>query len=325
MNGSPPIDGVMPRGVMLVKSGGRRAMLDWQALFARHCPGLDVRAWNDPDVHPDSVTYALVWEPDPGRLAGYRNLRVIFSSGAGVDHVTRDPHLPPHVPIVRMGAGEAAQTMGEYVCLGALALLRDYRRIVDAQAQCRWDPFDAPRTAVQTRVGILGLGNLGRRCAAMLRALGFQVAGWARTPREEPGVAMAAGMEELPGFLAATDILVGLLPDTPQTAGLMNAERLAQLPAGAAIINAGRGSLIVMDDLIAALDRGHLSGAILDVFDTEPLPPEHPAWRHPRIGITSHLAGFASRPARAAYVAEALAAHAEGREMPNVYKPERGY
>jgi glyoxylate/hydroxypyruvate reductase A len=132
-------------------------------------------------------------------------------------------------------------------------------------------------------------------------------------------------MDALPGFLAETDILVGLLPDTPETAGLINADRIAHLPQGASIINAGRGSLIVMDDLIAALDSGHLSGAVLDVFETEPLSPEHPAWRHPRIGITSHVAGFASRPARAAYVAEALAAHAQGREMPNLYRPERGY
>jgi glyoxylate/hydroxypyruvate reductase len=312
-------------GVMLMKSGGAAVLPDWQALFARLCPHLQVRDWNDATVDPDSVTYAFVWDPDHGRLASYRNLRVIFSSGAGVDHVTRDPHLPPHVPIVRMGADEAAQTMGEYVCLTALGLLRDYRRIVNAQAQVRWDPFDAPRTAVQTRVGILGFGNLGRRAASMLQGIGFSVAGWARSPRSEPGVPVAAGLEELPGFLAETDILVGLLPDTPETAGLINAERIACLPKGASIVNAGRGSLIVMDDLIAALDAGHLSGAVLDVFETEPLPAEHPAWRHPRIGITCHLAGFASRPARAAYVAEALAAHVAGREMPNVYKPDRGY
>jgi glyoxylate/hydroxypyruvate reductase A len=320
MNAKPPI-----QGVMLIKSGGAAAMPDWRAQFAIHCPDLEVRDWDDDSVHPDHVTYVFVWEPHPGRLARYPNLRVIFSSAAGVDHLTRDPDLPRHVPIVRMGAGEAGQTMGEYVCLAALSLLRDYRRIVDGQVQCRWDPFDAPRTAAQTRVGILGLGNLGRRAAAMLLGLGFNVAGWARTPRTEPGVPVVAGMDALPGFLAETDILVGLLPDTPDTAGLINAARIAQLPQGASIVNAGRGSLIVMHDLIAALDSGHLSGAILDVFDTEPLPPEHPAWRHPRIGITSHLAGFASRPARAAYVAEALAAHAEGREMPNLYRPERGY
>jgi glyoxylate/hydroxypyruvate reductase len=313
------------QGVMLVKSGGPAALPDWQAQFARVCPDLEVRGWDDDGVDPDSVHYVFVWEPDPGRLAGYRNLRVIFSSAAGVDHVTRDPDLPRHVPIVRMGASEAGQTMGEYVCLAALALLRDYRRMVDAQAQCRWDPFEGARTAPQTRVGILGLGNLGRRAAAMLQGLGFPVAGWARSPRSEPGIPISAGMDALPGFLAATDILVGLLPDTPDTAGLINAERIALLPPGAGIINAGRGSLIVMDDLIAALDAEHLSGAVLDVFDTEPLPPEHPACRHPRIGITCHVAGFASRPARAAYVAAALAAHLQGREMPNLYKPERGY
>jgi len=320
MQATSPIE-----GVMLVKSGGKAALPDWQALFARLCPTIEVRDWYDTTVDPDSVTYVLVWEPHPDRLATYPNLRVIFSSAAGVDHLTRDPDLPRHVPIVRMGAGEAAQTMGEYVCLSALALLRDYRRIVTAQATAKWDTFEAPRTALQTRVGILGMGNLGRRAAAMLQALGFTVAGWARTPREEPGVAVAAGMDALPGFLAGTDILVGLLPDTPETAGLLDAERIACLPKGAGIVNAGRGSLIVMDDLIAALDSGHLSGAILDVFDTEPLPPEHPAWRHPRIGITCHIAGFASRPARAEYVATAMAAHAEGREMPNLFRPERGY
>jgi glyoxylate/hydroxypyruvate reductase A len=320
MTTTPPLS-----GVMLVKSGGSKAVPHWQAEFAQVCPALEVRDWHDPSVDPASVAYVFVWEPDIGRLASFPNLRVIFSSAAGVDHLTRDPHLPRHVPIVRMGAGEAAQTMGEYVCLSALALVRDYRRIVNAQAQVRWDPFDAPRTAAQTRVGILGVGNLGRRAAAMLRGLGFPVAGWARSPRSEPDMRIAAGMDALPGFLAETDILVGLLPDTPETAGLLNAERIALLPPGAAIVNAGRGSLIVMDDLIAALDSGHLTGAILDVFETEPLPPDHPAWRHPRIGITCHIAGFASRPARAAYVAEALAAHAAGREMPNLYKPELGY
>lgn len=243
-------------GVMLMKSGGAAALPDWQAQFARVCPTLDVRGWDDPDVDPDRVTYVFVWEPEPGRLARYRNLRVIFSSAAGVDHLTRDPHLPRHVPIVRMGADEAAQTMGEYVCLAALALLRDYRRIVAAQAERRWDPFDAPRTAAQTRVGILGLGNLGRRAAAMLQGLGFSVAGWTRSPRQEPSVPVAAGLDALPGFLAGADILVGLLPDTPETAGLIDAARIACLPPGAGIINAGRGSLIVMNDLIAALDWG---------------------------------------------------------------------
>jgi glyoxylate/hydroxypyruvate reductase A len=179
-------EGSAYQGVLLVKSGGSAAVPDWQAQFAKVCPGLDVRDWNDTTVDPGSVAYVLVWEPDPGRLATYPNLRVIFSSAAGVDHLTRDTDLPRHVPIVRMGAGEAGQTMGEYVCLAALALLRDYRRLVDAQAQSRWDPFEGARTAPQTRIGILGFGNLGRRAAAMLRGLGFPVAGWARTPRDEP-------------------------------------------------------------------------------------------------------------------------------------------
>jgi glyoxylate/hydroxypyruvate reductase A len=314
----------MERGLLLVKSGGAAALPEWQACFAEHAPGLDVRFWDDPAVDPGAVTYALVWEPEPGRLARYPNLRVIFSSAAGVDHITRDPELPP-VPIVRMATDETAQTMGEYVCFAVLSILRDAKRLAAAQAEQRWDPFDASRIAPQTRVGIMGIGNIGAACARMLRGLGFPVAGWARSRKAVAGVTTFAGAGELDTFLAQSDIVVGLLPDTPETRGLLNARRLAQLPRGAGVINAGRGSLIVMPDLIAALDAGHLAAAMLDVFEPEPLPPDDPTWRHPKIIVTSHVAGFASRPARARAVAAALAAFERGERMPNLYEPERGY
>jgi glyoxylate/hydroxypyruvate reductase A len=314
----------MDRGLLLVKSGGPAAVPEWQACFAEQAPGLAVRAWDDPTVDPAAVTYVLVWEPEPGRLARYPNLRVIFSSAAGVDHITRDPALPP-VPIVRMASDETLQTMGEYVCFAALSVLRDARRLAAAQAACRWDPFDAPRTAPMTRVGLMGLGNIGTTAARMLRGVGFPVAGWARSRKAIDGVTAFAGPAELDTFLAQTDILVGLLPDTPETRGLINARRLAQLPRGAGVVNAGRGSLIVLPDLIAALDAGHLAAAVLDVLEPEPLPADHPAWRHPRITVTSHVAGFASRPARTRAVVAALTAYERGEPLPHLYRPERGY
>ena len=315
----------MKSGLLLVKSGGAAALPEWQACFAEAAPDLLVRWWDDPTVDPDAVTHVLVWEPQPGRLARYANLSVIFSSAAGVDHITCDPDLPRGVPIVRMATEETAQTMGEYVCLAALSILRDGNRLADAQAARRWDSFEQPHTALDKRVGVMGLGNIGQVVARMLRGLGFSVSGWARSRRELDGVKVYSGEDGLDGLLAESDILVGLLPETPQTRGLIDRARIRRLPRGAGIVNAGRGSLIVMPDLIAALDDGHLGAAYLDVFDPEPLPADHPAWRHPRITVTSHVAGFASRRARARAVAAALAAQARGEPLPNLYCPDRGY
>jgi len=315
----------MDRGLLLVKSGGAAALPEWQARFIELAPGLEVRGWDDPTVDPDAVTYVLVWEPEPGRLARYPRLRVIFSSAAGVDHITRDPDLPRGVPIVRMASEETAQTVGEYVCLAALSILRDSKRLAAAQAAACWDSFELPHTALDKRVGVMGLGNIGQVAARMLRGLGFAVAGWARSRRELDGVEVHSGASGLDDLLARSDILVGLLPETPQTRGLIDRDCIRRLPRGAGIVNAGRGSLIVMPDLIAALDEGRLGAAFLDVFDPEPLPPDHPAWRHPRITVTSHIAGFASRRARARSVAAVLAAYEGGNPLPNLYCADRGY
>ncbi|MBC7802214.1 MAG: glyoxylate/hydroxypyruvate reductase A, partial [Gemmatimonadaceae bacterium] len=204
-----------------MNSGGEAAVAEWQAEFAVSAPNLTVRWLDDPAVRPDDVRYAFVWSPGPGRLAAMPNLRLILSSGAGVDHVTSDPTWPRHVGIVRMGGEETAQRMGEYVCLGALALLRGLPRIIAGQAARRWDSFDSPRTAPETRVGVMGLGNLGAHTAQMLRGLGFQVAGWSRTAKTLPGVECFAGADQRDAFLARTDILVCLLPDTPETRGAL--------------------------------------------------------------------------------------------------------
>ncbi len=312
------------RDLLLVKSGGEAAVPEWQAAFGALAPELEVRSWNDPSVDPEAVTYILVWEPEAGRIASYPNLRVIFSSAAGVDHIVRDPTVPPYLPIVRMASPETSQTVGEYVCLAALSILRDYPRMLAAQAGRRWDNFEPPHTALDKSVGILGFGTIGQVAAHMLGALGFQVAGWARTPKSHD-VRLFTGMEALPAFLARTDILVNLLPDTAETRGILDATRLCWLPPGAAVVNAGRGSALVLPDLIAALDSGHLGAAVLDVFDVEPLPPDHPAWRHPRITVTAHVAGYASRRARAAAVVAAMGALARGEKLPHLFDRARGY
>ncbi|CAN5666847.1 glyoxylate/hydroxypyruvate reductase A [soil metagenome] len=314
-----------PRGLLLVKSGGAAALPEWQARFAERAPDLEVRGWDDPSVDADAVSHVVVWAPEPGRLARYRNLRVIFSSAAGIDHITGDPTLPRAVPIVRMATEETSQTMGEYVCLAALSILRDGHRLAAAQAARRWDPFELPHTALDKRVGILGLGTIGEVAARMLRGLGFTVAGWTRSARAVDGMDVHFGEDGLDRLLAESDILVGLLPETTQTRGLIDGARLARMPRGAGIVSAGRGSLIVMPDLIAALDEGQIGAAWLDVFEPEPLPADHPAWNHPRITVTSHVAGFASRRARARAVVAALEAHERGEALPNLYQPDRGY
>ena len=171
----------------------------------------------------------------------------------------------------------------------------------------------------------MGMGAIGRATTTMLQGIGFPVHGWSRTRREVPGVEGFVGPGALPAFLGRSDILVAILPETPETVGLLNAEALARLPWGAGVVNVGRGSLVVLTDLLMALDSGQIVRAMLDVFETEPLPASDPAWRHPRLIVTPHVAGFASRPARAAWVADCVRAHEAGQTLLNAYDPNRGY
>ena len=311
--------------ILLVNSGGEAAVPEWQAEFRAVAPHLDVRWWQDPAVDLAEVPYVFVWAPTPGWLARLSKLRLILSSGAGVDHITSDPDWPRHVGIVRMGGAETGQRMGEYVCLAALALLRDLPTAIAGQAARRWMDMPGGRTAPEVRVGVMGLGNLGTHAAGMLQGLGFQVSGWSRTPKCVPGVECYAGAGERDAFLAGADILVNLLPDTAETRGVICAETIALLPPGAAVVNAGRGPQVVLPDLLAALDAGRLSGAVLDVFETEPLLGDAAVWAHPRLIVTPHVASLASRGARARYVAEAITRFERAEQLTNLYDAERGY
>ncbi len=315
----------MPKPILLVKSGGEEAVPEWRRHFAEFAPDLEVRWWDDEAVDRNSVRYVLVWDPEPGRLSALPNLDVVFGSGAGVDFITADPALPKHLPIARMTTDGAAQRMGEFVCWAALSLLKDARRITANQVARKWEYFEPERTAPGTTIGIMGLGHMGGRAAAMLRGLGFRVIGWSRTPKRIEGVESLAGEDARDAFLGRAEILVCLLPATPETRGILAAPLLDRLPRGAGLINVGRGSQQRIGDILAALDGGRLSGAVLDVFEEEPLPRDHPAWAHPRLLVTPHLASLPPRRERAEYVAKLIAMHRRGEALPNLYDHARGY
>jgi glyoxylate/hydroxypyruvate reductase A len=310
---------------MVVKSGGEAALAEWQGCFAEFLPGLTLRWWDDPSLDPVAIDYALVWAPEAGRLRRFVNLKAIFGAGAGVDLITRDPDWPSHVPLVRCVPPEAGQRMAEYVIWAALSIVRDGRRMVLAQHSGLWDEFEPARTARDYRLGIMGLGEIGQAVAQAVQAVGFQVQGWSRSPKNLPGIRSFAGADERDAFLASTDILVCLLPATPETAGMIAAPLLSRLPKGASLIQVGRGMHHEMDDILVALDAGQLAGAIMDVFDQEPLPADHPAWRHPRITISPHNASTPTRRERARFIAGAIQALQRDEALSCLYDPKRGY
>ena len=311
--------------MLLVKVEGARTRQLWCELLGELRPGLVARPFDAPDARPEEARYVLTWAPPPGWLAGLPNLRAIFSLGAGVDHITADPSWPRHVPLVRMGGEEPGQRMGEYIAWSCLTLLRNGRDFARAQAERRWDYKVGEDTARDLTVGIMGMGALGAAAVPMLRGLGYRVAGWSRSRKAVEGAESFAGAEELDAFLGRVDVLVCLLPSTPETTGIVNKDLLARLRPGAGFVNAARGAHAVVPDLVAALDSGQLSGAVLDVFDPEPLPAESPLWSHPKVTVTPHVASVARRRERARYVAEAIAGFEAGGPLPNLYDPVRGY
>ncbi|MCG8708260.1 glyoxylate/hydroxypyruvate reductase A [Brenneria sp. 4F2] len=310
---------------LLIKSGGSAAFPQWVSGFQRILPHLAVREWDDPTVDPESVRYALVWQPEPGRLARYPNLQVIFSSAAGVDHILADSELPSDCPIVRMVMPETQQMMAEFVAMAALMLMRRMPHFIRLQQDLCWrEPTDSPQ-ARRRRVGIMGLGALGAHVAQYLRRIEFQVNGWSREAKSLSGIDCFAGQAQLPAFLAATDILVCLLPDTEQTRGIINTATLNALPAGSSFINVGRGTHVVEADLLAALNRGQLSNALLDVFAHEPPEQTSPFWRHPQVMMTPHCAASPSYADRARHVAEIIADYESGQPLRNRFDRSKGY
>jgi glyoxylate/hydroxypyruvate reductase A len=297
------------------------AMEEWRAALLAEEPGLDIRLFPDAG-DPAGIEAAVVWTShDMAELRRYPNLRLVVSMGAGVDHLLRPP---PGVPVARLKDARLTQGMTEWVLLNVLRFHRQDLEYRALQAERRWEELPAPDTASR-RVGILGLGELGGAAAAALVALGFPVMGWSRAPKERPGVACFHGPDGLDAVLRRADILVCLLPLTPGTRGILDRRALGLLPRGACLLNAARGGHLVQDDLLAALDSGQVAGAALDVFEPEPLPPDHPFWGHPRVVMTPHAASITVPSSAAPQVAENLRRARSGRPLVNLVDFGAGY
>ncbi|MBJ3777406.1 2-hydroxyacid dehydrogenase [Acuticoccus mangrovi] len=299
----------------------------WVKAFHTAAPGRTFYLYGRDEYDPAEIRYAITWRPPAGLLPSLPNLQAIFNLGAGVDGVLADPDLPD-LPVVRLVDDTLTGPMGEWVALQVLTHHRRALTYLAQQGRQEWEEHDQP-VASQVRVGIMGYGILGSHCAKVLTTLGYTVSGWSRSPKPAD-VPLHVGAEGLPEFLANTDYLVVLLPLTPQTRDIIDAELIGQLAqdgvmGGPVLINAGRGGLQNEDDLLAALHSGTLAGASLDVFQTEPLPADHPLWTAPNLVITPHAAAPSNPTAVSRYITGQISAFEAGKPLQNVVERGRGY
>ena len=283
-------------------------------------PEAEVSLWQ-PGAPP--ADYAIVWAPPQAFFDEQPQLKAAFNIGAGVDALLR-LNIALHTQLVRLDdAGMAAQ-MAEYVCH---ALIRHYRQFADYESQQRrseWTQRAIPLRA-QMPVGVMGLGVLGQRVARAVAQFDFPVNGWSRSAKQVDGVRCFHGEQGLNDFLAASKVLVSVLPSTPQTRDLLNRNTLSRLKKGGYLINVARGVQVVENDLLALLNEGHLAGAALDVFRTEPLPAAHPLWSHPRVTVTPHIAALTLRAESIAQIAAKIASVEAGEPVAGTVDRQRGY
>jgi glyoxylate/hydroxypyruvate reductase len=291
------------------------------APLQQEMPGVTLTTWPEPEARDADI--AVCWKPPAGALASMPKLKLIHSIAAGVDNILCDPTVPDH-PICRIVDPDLTTGMIEFVLWGTLYFHRDFDRYIPNAREGIWRRYDQ-RAPFETRVGILGLGALGSAAATRLADLGFSVSAWSRSPKSLAGVTMFSGEDSLDPFLAQADILVSLLPLTPSTMGILNADRLSRLPKGAALILCSRGEHLVADDLMALLRQGHLRGAVLDVFEREPLPSDHPLWREPGVLVTPHMATIATWRVVAQQIAENIRRMQNGTPLLNQVDRIRGY
>lgn len=311
------------RGRILLSMPGNAAQR-WQGHLSR---GREVVL--EPDGPDDaSIAYAVLWHHRRGVVDALPNLKAIFSIGAGVDHILADTTLPD-VPIVRVVADNLTQHMVEYVVWRVMDHHRQGIAYRASQAEKVWHEASQP-PAQEIAVGIMGLGALGRAAARALKALGFPVNGWTRSPRPMDGVRCFAGRDGLVPFLSATDILVVLLPHTSDTEGIVDYDLLRGLNrdnrlGGAVLVNAGRGRLQKEADILRALDDGTLKEASLDVFEVEPLPASSPLWSHPRVFVTPHAAATSDPVHLAPQMLEQMDRFERGEPLVNLVDRKAGY
>jgi glyoxylate/hydroxypyruvate reductase A len=286
-------------------------------------PDLEIRLW--PQFgNADNVEFVLTWNHPLGEFNQFKNLKCIASLGAGIDHILRDPDLPHGVPITRVVQSSMSQFMSEYVILSVLHYCRQFDIYKNDLTAKRWQPR-IPLLARDIGIGIMGMGQLGADAARKLTQLEFKVAGWSQTLKNIDGVKSFAGDHTLDDFLCRTHILVCLLPLTPSTRGILNRRTFEKLPAGAYLINVARGAHLIEEDLLTALESGHLAGACLDVFQTEPLPADHPFWDHPNIMITPHISSITDPLAVMPQILKNYERMKSGKSFKHVVDRERGY
>ncbi len=291
----------------------------WEAALRTHLPELDFRRGGD----PAGVVAALVWKPPLGFFVPYRDLKLVINLGAGVDSLLRRHDLPD-IPISRLNDAGMVQLMASYVMHAVTHYARDFHLMERNRHKHVWE-YLHPRALSSHRVSVMGLGELGGAAAAALARMGYEVTGWARSERSIPGIRCLSGPEGFTAALRDADTVVLMLPLTPDTEGVIDASAIARMKPGANLVNVGRSGLVVEEALIAALQDGRLAEATLDVFDQEPLPPEHPFWSMERVRITPHIASITVPEGAAADVAESIRRVLRGELPLYQVKPERGY
>ena len=277
---------------------------------------------------PADIRYIFVWKPKPDAFVGLTRLKAVLSLGAGVDALLKHPDLPD-APIVRFVDDDLSQRMSDYVVAHVTMHHRQFTRFQADQKARRWSQYYPP-AAGETTVGIMGMGVLGQDAVTRLKPLGFDLRSWSRTPKAIEGVAGFSGDAEFDAFLQGTDILVNLLPLTPETTGILNRDTFARLrrdrlAGGPVIINAARGGHQKETDIAAALGDGTLGAASLDVFEVEPLPQDSPLWAIENCYITPHIAAISNEQSGVRYFSRLLKAHEDGVALPNVVDRQRGY
>ena len=292
----------------------------WIDALRAALPGASVEEWTPGAPQAD---HAVVWAPPQQFLDEQPGLKGIFNIGAGVDALMK-LDLPRGAVVVRLDDAGMSVQMAEFVCHAVIRHFRELDAYERDEAQGRWG-FRRPRLRSEFPVGVMGLGVLGARVAQALAAFEFPVLGWSRSAREVPGVRCFAGEERFDEFLASTRVLVNLLPLTPETENILDRETLGRLQPGGYLVNVARGAHLVEADLLALLESGHLAGAALDVFRTEPLPPEHPFWKHPKVTVTPHTSARTLREESVAQIVRKILAFERGEPIAGVVDRQRGY
>ncbi|MEO7496848.1 MAG: glyoxylate/hydroxypyruvate reductase A [Massilia sp.] len=307
--------------ILLYRSDGETG--PWVEDFGAALPHAQLVTWREGDF-PAPCDYAVLWGVHPALLSQLDGVKAIFVAGAGVDALLKFGEALPRVPIVRLGDAGMAIQMADYV---VHAVLRYFRRFDDYEKQSRrgiWATL--PQHAREDfSIGVLGMGTLGSRVLKALAPFEFPLLGWSRTPRQHDGVRCFAGPGQLPDFLAATRVLVCMLPLTPETNQLLDRARLSLLPRGAYLINVARGAHVAEPDLLTLIRAGHIAGATLDVFRNEPLPAPHPFWEEPRITMTPHISALTVRHQSVAQIAAKIGALEQGQAVADVVDRSLGY